>query len=75
MAPFIAGADTADRDAAPRLAHYAEAHPHVYRRIETVAKIGDALRVLDLTSATVRKAVDEAKDAKALYEGPFASKY
>lgn len=65
-------------DAIPKLqglAQYAEGHPHVYRRIESVAKIGDTLRVLDLTNATVRKAVEEAKDAKALYEGPFASKY
>jgi type III restriction enzyme len=65
-------------DAIPKLqglARYAETHAHIYRRIEAVAKIGDTLRVLDLTRAVVRKAVDEAKDAKGLYEGPFASKY
>jgi hypothetical protein len=52
-----------------------ETHDHVYRRVETVAKIDDTLRVLDLTNATVRKAVFEAKDAKSLYEGSFASDY
>lgn len=65
-------------DAIPKLqglAHYAETHPKVYRRIETVAKVRDTLRVLDLTSATVRKAVAEAKDAKSLYEAPCASNY
>jgi type III restriction enzyme len=65
-------------DAIPKLqglVKYAETYPHVYRRIETVAKVGDTLRVLDLTSATVRKAVFESKDARSLYEGPFASNY
>jgi hypothetical protein len=33
------------------------------------------LRALDLTSAVVRKAVSEAQDAKALYEGQFAVDY
>jgi hypothetical protein len=36
----------------------------VYVRIESVAKIGRALRVLDLASTPVRKAVYEAKEAK-----------
>jgi type III restriction enzyme len=65
-------------DAIPKLqglARYAEAHPGVFRRIESVAKIGEKLRVLDLTSAAVRKAVVEAQDAKVLYEGQFASDY
>jgi len=65
-------------DALPKLqglAKYAETHAHVYRRIETVAKVDDTLRVLDMTNATVRKAVAEANDAKSLYEGPLASKY
>lgn len=65
-------------DALPKLqglAIYAETHPHVYRRIESVAKVGDTLRVLDLTSAPVRSAVAEAKDAKRLYESSFASNY
>jgi hypothetical protein len=65
-------------DAMPKLqglARYAETHEQVYRRIETIAKVGGTLRVLDLTSATVCKAVAEAKDAKSLYEGPLASDY
>jgi type III restriction enzyme len=65
-------------DALPKvqgLACYAETHPTVYRRIEAVAKVGDKLRVLDLTDSTVRKAVAEAKDAKSLYESTFASEY
>ena len=63
-------------DALPKLrglARYAETHPQAYRRIESVAKIGDNLRVLDMTDPTVRKAVGDAKDAKSLYEGAFAS--
>ena len=65
-------------DALPKLkglARYARAHAKVYRRIETVAKVDDTLRVLDLTSAAVRKAVADAKDAKNLYEGPLANNY
>ena len=50
-------------------------HPHADRRIETVAKVGDTLRVLDLTSATVCEAVFEAKDSGSLYDGPLASNY
>ncbi|KGV08755.1 DEAD/DEAH box helicase [Burkholderia pseudomallei] len=65
-------------DAVPKLqglARYAETHPKVYRRVEAVAQIGDTLRVLDLTSATVRKAVAEATDARSLYEGSLASNF
>jgi hypothetical protein len=65
-------------DAIPKLqglSRYAETHPKIYRRIEAVAKVGDKLRVLDLTSAEVRKAVVEAQDAKSLYESRFASDY
>jgi type III restriction enzyme len=57
------------------MAKYAETHPSVYRRVETVAKIDETLRVLDLTNATVRKAVAESKDAKSLYTGPYANTY
>jgi hypothetical protein len=63
-------------DALPKiqgLAQYAEMHPNVYRRIETVAMIGDKLRVLDLTDPKVRKAAAKAKDAKSLYEGTLAN--
>ncbi|MGO9931184.1 MAG: DEAD/DEAH box helicase [Steroidobacteraceae bacterium] len=65
-------------DALPKLqglARYAETHPKVYRRIESVAKIGERLRVLDLTSEETRKAVANAKDAKGLYESAIASEY
>ncbi len=65
-------------DALPKLrglANYAEKHGSHYQRIEGVAKAGDKLRVLDLTRDTVRKAIAEATDAKALYEGAHASDY
>ncbi|MER8464199.1 DEAD/DEAH box helicase family protein [Mesorhizobium sp. M1396] len=65
-------------DAVPKLqglARYAETHASVYRRIESVAKVGERLRVLDLTRAEVRKALVEAKDAKSLYESRLASDY
>lgn len=57
------------------LAKYAETHAHLFRRIESVAKVGDTLRVLDLTNAAVRKAVTGAKDAKTLYTGSHATDY
>jgi type III restriction enzyme len=65
-------------DAIPKLqglARYAEQHAHVYRRIESVAKVGDKLRVLDLTSPEVRKGVCEASDAKTVFGSPIASDY
>jgi len=65
-------------DALPKLqglGRYAETHPTVYRRIEAVAKVGDKLRLLDLTDPKVRQAVVEAKDVKSLYEGTFANDY
>jgi type III restriction enzyme len=65
-------------DALPKLqglASYAETHESSYRRIEAVAKVGDKLRVLDLTDPPVRKGVAEATDAKNLYEGALASDY
>ncbi len=65
-------------DAIPKLqglARYAETHAEHYRRVESVAKFGDKLRVLDLTRAEVREAVAEAQDAKALYESHIASDY
>ena len=54
---------------------YAETHREAYRRIEVIAKIGNALRVLDLTEPSVRKAVFEGSDARSLYEGAWASEY
>lgn len=65
-------------DALPKLqglARYAETHREAYRRIEVIAKIGNALRVLDLTEPSVRKAVFEGSDARSLYEGAWASEY
>lgn len=65
-------------DALPKLrglAQYADDHGGDFQRIEAVAKVGDKLRVLDLTEESVRTAVTEAKDPKALYEGAHASNY
>jgi len=57
-------------DALPKLkgmAAYAERYGDRYQRFETVAKVHDELRVLDLTEATVRAAVASAADAASLY--------
>ncbi len=65
-------------DALPKLqglARYAETHPRVYRRIESVAEAGGKLRALDLTLADVRKAIAGASDAKSLYESALANDY
>lgn len=65
-------------DALPKLqglAHYAETHPHSYRRIEGVAEVGGKLRMLDMTRAEVRQAIKEAFSAKSLYEGALAGNY
>jgi type III restriction enzyme len=65
-------------DALPKLqglSRYAETHGKDYRRIESIAKVGDKLRVLDLTDSAVRDAANEAEDAKSLYEGPLAIDY
>jgi len=65
-------------DALPKLqglAHYAETHSQIYRRIEAVAETSGKLRVLDLTRADVRQAVMEAKSAEALYVSALAGDY
>ncbi len=65
-------------DALPKLeglALYAETHAKAYRRIESVAEAGGKLRVLDLTRADVRQAINEAASAKSLYEGAWAGDY
>lgn len=65
-------------DALPKLqglACYAERHSAIYRRIDAIAKVGDKLRVLDLTDPKVRKEVAGAGSAKSLYEGAFACDY
>jgi type III restriction enzyme len=65
-------------DALPKLrglARYAEDHVDTYQRIESVAKVGNRFRLLDLTQATVLPAVFDAQDAKTLYEGAHAVDY
>lgn len=65
-------------DAVPKLqglAKYAEAHPGVLRRIEGVAEVGGKLRVLDLTRADVRAAVNRAQQANELYGSAMARDY
>jgi hypothetical protein len=57
------------------LAKYAETHSHIYRRVEAVAKIGDKMRLLDLTRADVRQAVFQAENTEELYKGPAAGDY
>jgi type III restriction enzyme len=65
-------------DALPKLqglANYAELHGSHYQRIEAVAKLGDTLRVLDLTEASVRSAVAVAAEASSLYQSAHATDY
>ena len=65
-------------DALPKLrglAAYAEANAGTYRRIEAVAKIDETFRVLDLTEASVRAAVDVAENAGELYKSEAATDY
>lgn len=65
-------------DALPKLqglAHYAEAHSHVFRRIEAVVELNGKLRVLDLTRTQVRQAVMAASNAEALYKSVAAGDY
>lgn len=57
------------------LALYAEAHRHIYRRIEAVAEVDGKLRMLDLMRADVRNATAIAKSIKALYQGILARDY
>lgn len=67
-------------DALPKLkglALYAETHAKAFRRMESVAKVKatDNLRRLDLMRADVRAAIAEARDAKSLFAGHWASDY
>lgn len=65
-------------DALPKLkalARYAEEHPGAYRRIESIAKVRNQLRVLDLTEAKCREAVATGTSALELYHGGNASEY
>lgn len=65
-------------DALPKLkalARYAAEHPDEYRRVESIAKVGDQLRLLDLLDEDTRKAVASAASAKELYAGTWAKDY
>jgi type III restriction enzyme len=65
-------------DALPKLkglARYAETHAGVYRRIEAVAEVGGAYRVLDLTNDTIRTAIFKSASAEMLYLGDAAADY
>ncbi|KAB1160980.1 type III restriction endonuclease subunit R [Micromonospora sp. AMSO12t] len=65
-------------DALPKLkglAAFAETQGAAFSRIESVAELDGRLRVLDLTSPSVRTAVREAQDAESLYAGAHASNY
>lgn len=65
-------------DALPKLrglAAYAAQYGAEFHRIEAVSKIGDELRVLDMTDPKVRDVVSKADDAKALYESHEAGNY
>jgi type III restriction enzyme len=65
-------------DALPKLkglADYAETHSQHYQRIDAVAKVGDALKVLDLTNPGACQAVREATSIKDLYSGQHANNY
>lgn len=65
-------------DALPKLrglADFAEAFGTEYGRIEAAAKVGDKMRVLDMTKPAVRQAVRDSTDAKSLYESPVAMDY
>ncbi|EAR22870.1 DEAD/DEAH box helicase [Nitrococcus mobilis] len=50
------------------LAKYAAAYEEIFRRIDAVAKVGDAFRILDLKEASVRSEIDAATSIKALYD-------
>lgn len=65
-------------DALPKLrglASYAEQHGHHFQRIDAITRIGDTLRVLDLTEPAVRAAVASAADAASVYQSDYANDY
>lgn len=65
-------------DALPKiqgLVSYARAHPGQFRRIESISKVGDELRYLDLTDAEAQEAAMKASSAIELYNGPFGLPY
>lgn len=66
-------------DALPKLrglAEFAASIGSTFQRIESVSRMEDGtLRVLDLTDAAVRAAIDSARDTKALYLGDKSTDY
>lgn len=63
-------------DALPKLkgmAAYSEMYLSHFRRVETVARVGDSYKVLDHTEESVRSSIRGASDAQSLYEGDAAS--
>lgn len=65
-------------DALPKLkglALYAEHHPDVYRRIESVAEVKGKLRVLNLKRQDVQDAVAIAENAEQLFSSGLADDY
>lgn len=59
------------------LADYADKYSDSFVRVESVAKVGDTLRTLDLTNPSARAAIADFEDGKvtALYESNIASDY
>lgn len=57
------------------LAHYAERQSKIFRRIESVTKIGENFRVLDLTRSALRDAIYAASSALEVYESNFANDF
>lgn len=57
------------------LANYAQAHKSLFRRFESVAKVGDKFRVLDLTDKAVCDAILKAKDPEELFLSDIAFDY
>lgn len=65
-------------DALPKirgLAQYAETHAGAFRRIESVAKVDDELKFLDLTDRIVRNAIATAESAAELFQSALARAY
>lgn len=63
-------------DAMPKLrglAGFAERYSNQFLRIDAVSKVGDELRVLDFTDASVRNAVETAASANSLYKSDKAT--
>lgn len=65
-------------DAIPKLqglARFTALYGDEYHRIESLAKVGDQMRVLDMKKPSVRDAVNAATDAETLFKSPIASNY